>query len=91
MCPKNILHGPKVFRDLWFEKMREHILWCSLRSQINIACLEEDREFIVGYSVFGPELEFAYVRKNFRNQGIEELILDIKGEAYGRRESKEIN
>jgi hypothetical protein len=59
--------------DMFFRKLTQKIknilnnTYCNVR----IACLKEDKEIIVGYSVFiDHNLEWIYVKEAFRKKGI---------------------
>jgi len=47
-------------------------------SQVRIACLSDDHDLIVGYSVMtGSNIEFVYVKLDYREKGIGALL--VKG------------
>lgn len=63
-CPRAIYFGnrPQELRDLL----------ASASTRINIICLDDDQEVIIGYAVYSALgcLHWVYVKKAFRCQGI---------------------
>lgn len=63
-------------KDLWFRASKEYVRESLENDTIDIACLESDPDFIVGFSVFKVcVLQFIYVKSRYRKQGIGRLLL----------------
>lgn len=72
-------------RDWFTQKIKE------IRSHLEnhtvcVACFQDDPNSILGYAVFeGHRLVWMYVKKNYRDQGIERLLTH-KEDTHGKRE-----
>jgi hypothetical protein len=81
--PKGVWHSPNgpinQVKTQWFTKFYQHVKHCLETGSVYIACMEDNPDFLLGYSVItGPLLEFVYVKKDFRNQGIATLLVKNK-------------
>jgi hypothetical protein len=76
---KNVWHRIKksssVEKKKWFELKIKEIKDSLGKYHVSIACLQEDADFIVGYALHeGSVPLWMYVKKAYRNQGVEELL-----------------
>lgn len=59
----------------FFRKATKNIKEILKKSKVKIACLKNDRDFILGYSVMNKEkLEFVYVKSDYRKKGIARVL-----------------
>lgn len=74
----------------FFKRKTEEINSLLIKGRTKVACIKEDPAIIMGYCVVSEgELKWICVKKDFRNQGIEELLKQsLKG--YLNEPSKEI-
>lgn len=85
--PENL----KVNKKSWFAGFYNHVISALKKSTIRIAVLADDPNFIIGYSVISSgRLEWAYVKKIYRKQGIARLLIK-KEENHGRNQSRQEN
>jgi hypothetical protein len=61
---------PHSDKELWFQAIHVLLPKKLHEGPVKIACIEDAPNTILGYSVQG----FIYVKKAFRDQGIEELL-----------------
>lgn|SRR4051812_2554624 len=56
------------------------------KSIVHIACMKDDPDFIVGYIVvYEGKMEWSCIKKSYRNQGIEGLLVhSVKGKIDGQ-------
>lgn len=70
-------------RDLYFKTYRAVISKILPRSKIRIACLKEDPEVIIGYSVYEPDrIHWIYVKEDWRRIGLAKDLLPEKMSSY---------
>ena len=63
-------------RRLWFDEFHQYMQNLLPEAEIKIACLQEDKDFILAYSIVaGRTLQFIYVKDDYRKQGIAKLLL----------------
>jgi hypothetical protein len=63
---------PSAFRFYYPPLIQETLL----RSTIRVACLKEDQDVCLGYSVFEEDiLHFVFVKSNFRRLGLATLLM----------------
>lgn len=73
-------HGNDSTKQEWFKDFYVTMSEALGTGKIRIACLEDDRDLIIGYSVLVESVcEFVYVKEALRRQGIATLLL--KGES----------
>lgn len=78
--PKGIYYGVVGLKKLhkkknWMQAFYQKALSQLDQATIQIACLEEDPTYIVGYSIVeNSQLEWVFVRPTFRQQGISKLL-----------------
>jgi hypothetical protein len=80
---KNHYYGNKTLKKNnsskkkeWFRNKCKEITEMLLRGHVRVACLKEDPNVIIGYSVFlGQAFEFAYVKENYREPQILEILM----------------
>lgn len=66
----------KIDKDSFFSKYRLVVKRLLETCNVQMACLEEDPEVLVGYVVYkGPQLHWVYVKKDWRNNGIGRALL----------------
>lgn len=68
---------PKIFFSQMTKKIRETLDV----AQVKIACLSDDPQLIIGYSIArGDHLDFIYVKDDYREKGIGQMLMpkDIK-------------
>lgn len=59
----------------FFKEKTEEIKDILISAQVRMACLEDDRAFIIGYAVStDTHLDWIYVKKDYRNKGIGTLL-----------------
>lgn len=62
----------QVFMDN-YKKMSEMLLKDRTRTVVKVACLKEDQDVIIGYSILSADyqtIHYVYVKSAFRKQGI---------------------
>jgi hypothetical protein len=80
--PKNvfysgILNVNKHDKKRWFQEFYNYLQKLIPESEISIACMDDDKNTILGYSVVsGRTLQFIYVKELFRKQGIGSLLFN---------------
>ena len=82
--PKGVYHGgllktdmpKKVWMVAFYEDVKRQLEECDTR----IACLEQDPDHIVGYSIISKdrELQFVYVKELYRRKAIANLLTKNK-------------
>jgi hypothetical protein len=87
--PKGVFHGglvtPVKSKKEWMAEFYIRMKYELATCQIHIACLEDDPDTILGYSIikngpesFRPTLLFVYVKDEFRNKKIGTLLTKNK-------------
>lgn len=76
---KGLFYGSKFWAEVdqtsFFSNYEPFIKHLMLRSQIKIACLDDDQDVILGYSMAnGNTLHFLFVKKSYRKLGIGKLL-----------------
>lgn len=67
----------------WFKFKTAKIKSELIRAKVLIACLSDDPDFILGYSVANVNhLLYVYVRADYRRQGIGALLVEKNIETY---------
>ncbi len=67
-------------QDLYFKEYAKKIIPIIANSYIEVAVLQEDPSFIIGFLVhYGPMAYWAYIKKDYRSKGILNLLLKDKG------------
>ncbi len=62
-------------RERWFKEFQTKLVEQLPRATILVACMEDDQDHILGYSIIlDKRLEFVYVKPLYRNQGIASFI-----------------
>lgn len=91
---KGLRYGDKTLkrelanRKEWFTRTVRDIAAMLSKAHVRVACLKEDPSTILGYAVFyGDHFEWAYVKKNYREEPIMDLLL--KGEKHGERKNSD--
>lgn len=81
-CSNGVYYGniaPKSIhtsRARWFNDFSKYLQKQLIDSQIFIACMQDDPNIILGYSVVNNGiLQFVYTKELFRKQGIATLLL----------------
>jgi ribosomal protein S18 acetylase RimI-like enzyme len=75
----------ELFKKEWFRSKLSSIAELLKDGTVHIACDQSNDDFILGYSVFkGEKLEWAYVKKDYRKQGIGRLLIKKKENQNGR-------
>ena len=70
----------KENQQTWFKNFFTHMQESLKNCQVFIACLDQSPDTIIGYCVIdGDSLEWLYVKPDFRNQGVENLLIKDKG------------
>jgi GNAT superfamily N-acetyltransferase len=75
--PKGIYFGCEIKeqRHKWFSDFYKRMKPTLAHADVFIAHMNDDESFILGYSiVIANALEFLYVKKDYRNQGIGRLL-----------------
>lgn len=72
---KGLYYGSRfwseVDQDAFFKNYEPFIKNLMIKSQVKIACLEDDQDVILGYSMFDHNiLHFIFVKKSYRKLGI---------------------
>lgn len=63
----------------WFQAFHEYMKWLLINSEIEIACLDEEPDFVIGYAILcNNKIEFVYVKKDYRKKKIATLLLKNK-------------
>lgn len=69
----------------FFSALTKKITQTLAESKVIIACVRDIPDMIIGYAVTKDnKLEWYYIKKDYRNMGIEELL--TKGESNGKHE-----
>jgi len=77
----------KVSKDQFFKDKARAIKDLLEKASVRIACLREDPYIILGYIVyFNHRVEWICIKKDFRSEEIERLLLNSVKEDYDRRE-----
>jgi GNAT superfamily N-acetyltransferase len=81
--PNGVYYGHakkiKVHKAKWFKDFYAYMLKIIEQSNIQIACLEDHPNTIVGYSIInGETLEYVSVKEDYRNQRIGTLLIKNK-------------
>ncbi len=76
---KGLYYGSRfwslVDQDAFFSNYEPFIKQMMLSNTIKVACLEEDPDVILGYSLFKQSnLHFIFVKKSYRKLGIAKLL-----------------
>lgn len=76
---KGLYYGSKfwalVDQEAFFSNYEPFIKNLMLKSQISIACLDDDQDVILGWSIYsGETLHFVFVKKSYRKLGIGSLL-----------------
>ncbi len=76
---KGLYYGSKfwglVDQEAFFQNYEPFVKQLMLRSDVKIACLEEDKDVILGYSISRSNvLHFLFVKKSYRKLGIGKLL-----------------
>lgn len=79
---KGLYYGSKfwalVDQEAFFSNYEPFIKQLMLRSDVKIACLEDDTDVILGYSISRSNvLHFLFVKKSYRKLGIGKLLYPI--------------
>lgn len=84
---------PKESPQLSFIKKTAEIKEVLEIAKVIIACLEDSPEIIIGYAIStGNELNWIYVKKDYRKKGIGKLLMSNTGEKNVRRtENRQTN
>lgn len=70
-------------RELYYKKYREIIQLLLSRSEAKIACLKEDPDVILGFSVTkGDQVHWLYVKEDWRTIGIGRDLLPVPFKSY---------
>lgn len=65
-----------VSKAVWFSNKCASIKKILETGNVYVACLSDDPDFIIGYSVFKDDQpEWIYIKKKYRHHGIEALLL----------------
>ncbi len=77
-------------KNVYFIKKAEQIKYFLESGLTKVACLKDEPYVIIGYVVaHNNEIKWLCVKKDFRNQGIEEFLLkSVKGKEDGRKEER---
>lgn len=82
---KGLYYGCDWFKKIphkeFFEKYRPVIKHLLSKSNVDVLCLAEDTEVIIGYSVYLDDtLHWVFIKKSWRKNGFSKLLLpdDIK-------------
>jgi len=72
--------GSSYFREMeqnrFCKHYEEHIKCCMSKAQMRVACLKDEEDFSIGFVVHsGPIVHWIYVRPDYRNKGICNLLL----------------
>lgn len=81
--PKGVYHASCLriveSKTDWMNEFYETVKKQLLAATIRVACIEDDPNKILGYSIIdGDMLEFVYVKEMFRNNGIGTLLTKDK-------------
>lgn len=81
--PKGVYYGSAepitTPKSEWFTEFFKVAKGQLQTAQIHIACLSDDPDFALGYSIIQDgQLEFVYVKKAYRNKGIATLLTKNK-------------
>lgn len=81
--PKGLYHASstpiKTPKAQFFKELYDQIKQHMLTSKIFIACMDEDRDTILGYSVIDRDtLQWVYVKELFRKQGLARALIKNK-------------
>lgn len=79
---RGLYYGSEWFREIPkeifmenYHKVIDHIL---SRAQVTVACLKDDEDVILGYSVHGgPKLHWVFCKKAWRGIGISKLLVPV--------------
>lgn len=81
---KGYYHGnafwQDVDRDLYFAKYKEVVLQLLATANVSVACLSDDNDVILGYSVHkGDVLHWMFIKKAWRKIGLAKLLIPHAG------------
>ncbi len=76
---KGLYYGSKfwaeVDQEAFFSNYEPFIKQLMLKCDIKIACLDDDKDVILGWSMFKESvLHFLFVKKSYRNVGVGKLL-----------------
>lgn len=76
---KGLYYGSKfwglVDQDSFFTNYEPYLKTAMINNNISIACLADDPDIILGYSVYkGSNLQFIFVKKSYRKLGVGKLL-----------------
>src|ERR1022692_61729 len=76
---KGLFYGSKFWNEVdqtsFFQNYEPFLKTLMLRSEIKIACLDDDQDVILGYSMAKANvLHFLFVKKSYRKLGIGKLL-----------------
>lgn len=77
---RSLYYGNSTFRkidkDRFFKTYPNVIKALLTRSNVDVVCLEDDPEVLLGYAVYeGEALHFLYVKKAWRKLGIARMLM----------------
>lgn len=77
---KGLYYGSKfwaeVDQEAFFSNYEPYIKNLMIKSQLKVACLDDDRDVILGWSMFDKStLHFMFVKKSYRKLGIGKMLL----------------
>lgn len=77
-------------KEHYFDEMRRVVGRYAASAELRIACDPNDANHLVGYACFtGPELHWAYIKRDFRGLGImHELLEGAEIDSYTFRPSR---
>lgn len=69
----------RMDKTLFYDSMRRRIARLLSRSEVRVACAEDNEDTLLGFAVFEPATRvghFRFVRKDFRGGGIGRALID---------------
>lgn len=76
---KGLFYGSKFWGEVdqsaFFNNYEPFLKTLMMKSSLRIACLEDDQDVILGWSMYsGPTLHFMFVKKSYRKLGLAKLL-----------------